>query len=172
MFALLGILNHMYVLPKLPTTSFSAAGSHSPGCCLVSFFPHGFYVILEERSYISYSFNSSTSHRARHKRHVKFMHISLLIYGPAWELRGFWMWLSGFASKINTSPPGFQLIALFQTFFPKGEIYSLPFNSLLIHIPSEKCCSVESWGEEMCLVAELVPTAWDLCHRQRHSTST
>lgn len=102
------------LLPELPTMSFSSAeGSRSPCCCLVLFSPMAPTSLLEERSYISYSFNSSTSHCARHKSNIMHMQISLLIYGPAWELHGVWILLSGFASKIGIIPPGFGLIALF-----------------------------------------------------------
>lgn len=69
--------------------------------------------LLEGKLYISCGFNSSTSHHVRHKSTVKHMNISLIIYGPAWELHGFWMLLSGSASEINIIPSGFQLIALF-----------------------------------------------------------
>lgn len=81
------------------------AWSHFPATAPIS--------LLEKRICISRGFNSSTSHRARHKSTVKHMNASLIIYGPAWELRGFWMLLSGSASEINIIPSGFELIALF-----------------------------------------------------------
>jgi len=110
--ARLGILQHLCQLPELLTTFFSSAeGSHSAAVCFHSS-PMVPTSLMEERSYI-YSFTSSTSHRARHKSNIKHMHSALLIYCPAWELRGFGMLLSCFASEINIIPPGFGLMALF-----------------------------------------------------------
>lgn len=69
--------------------------------------------LLEGRLCFSCGFNLFTSHHVRHQSTIKHMNTSLVIYGLAWELRGFWMLLSGSASEINIIPSGFQLIALF-----------------------------------------------------------
>lgn len=116
------ILQHSYLLlsfspypsPLQKGLMFCAAvWSHFPTTASTS--------LLEGRLCISCGFNSSTSHHARHKSTIKHMNISLRIYGPAWELRGFWMLLSGSASEINIIPSGFELIVLFYLYIPKGK---------------------------------------------------
>lgn len=98
--------------PELLTTSFfPAEGSHVLCCCLVPYLHHS--SLLEGRFCFSCGFNLFTSHHVRHQSTIKHMNTSLVIYGLAWELRGFWMLLSGSASEINIIPSGFQLIALF-----------------------------------------------------------
>lgn len=120
--ALLGVLQHPRLLLSFPARPSplrkglmlcAAVWSHFPTMAPNS--------LLGKRICISCGFNSSTSHRARHRSTVKHMNTSLIIYGPAWELRGFWMVLSGSASKINIIPSGFELIALFEGFFPRGK---------------------------------------------------
>jgi len=122
-------------------------------CCVLSFFPHGSYLthgrkVLHLQLYLIYLSPCKT--QEQHIAHALSSANLLSSLGTPWfrdvaEL---------FCKRNKHHPSRIRADGCILGTFPKGEISNLSFNSLLILVLKNKfflnkCCSTESWGEEI-----------------------